>query len=193
MVESIVKNAVTDRELINSSLKGDLAAFGLLAQRYWTLAVALALSRLENTTDAEDVAQESLMRAHAKLASLRDPDRFAGWLSCIVIQQCIDVHRQQERRRRALGRSIRLDETQEQFAVYSSNPGLTSQQIRFIRQTIANLPNKFKRPIIMRFVGGLSVVDIARQLNKRPGTVRVWLYRACQRLRQELAPLLEEV
>jgi len=81
----------------------------------------------------------------------------------------------------------------EQVPAYPSNPGLSSQQIRFVRQTIAKLPEKLKQPIIMRFASGLSAAEIARQLGKRPGTVRVWLHRAHQRLRQELTPLLEEV
>jgi len=45
----------------------------------------------------------------------------------------------------------------------------------------------------MRFVGGLSAVQIAKQLGKRPGTVRVWLHRAYKILRKDLSGILEEV
>jgi RNA polymerase sigma factor (sigma-70 family) len=76
---------------------------------------------------------------------------------------------------------------------YSSNPGLSAGQIRFVRQAVSELPAKSQRVIIMRFVAGLSAVQIAQQLGKRPGTVRVWLHRAYQSLRKDLAPLLEEV
>ena len=183
----------TDTELIGSTLQGDLAAFGTLVERHWPLAVALALSRLDNPTDVEDVAQESFIRAYGKLSSLRDRRLFAGWLSRIVLQQCVDVHRQQQRTRRALGRSVRAEEIPDRILAYSSNPGLSPQQIRFVRRTIGKLPEKYRRPIILRFVSGLSAVEIARQLGKRPGTVRVWLHRAYNLLRQELAPLLEEV
>ena len=183
----------TDTELIGSTLKGDPAAFGMLVQRHWPLAVALALSRLDNPTDAEDVAQESFIRAHSSLSTLRDKRLFAGWLSRIVSQQCVDVHRQQQRTRQALGRLSPVEEIIDRTAAYSSNPGLSSQQIHFVRRTIGNLPEKYKRPIILRFVSGLSAVEIARQLGKRPGTVRVWLHRAYGLLRQELAHLLEEV
>jgi RNA polymerase sigma-70 factor (ECF subfamily) len=193
MVERTQTSTATDTELIGSTHQGDLAAFGVLTQRYWSLAVAVALSRLDNPADAEDVAQESFIKAFHKLTSLRDASRFAGWLSRIVVQQCVDAHRQQQRARQALGRSIPAEDVLEACAAYSSNPGLSSQQIRFIRQTIAKLPEKYKRPIIMRFVTGLSAVEIARQLGKRPGTVRVWLHRAYELLRQDLSPLLEEV
>ncbi|MFC1761819.1 RNA polymerase sigma factor [Planctomycetota bacterium] len=193
MVETTIQSTATDIELIEATRQGDLAAFGMLTQRYWSLAVALGLSRLDNTADAEDVAQESFIKAHAKLATLHDPQRFTGWLSRIVLQQCVDVHRKKQRQQRALGHAIPMETNLEYMPAFSTNPGLTKQQIRFIRQTIGNLPEKFKQPIIMRFVSGLSAVEIAQQLGKRPGTVRIWLHRAYQILRQELAPLLEEV
>lgn len=193
MTQTIRQSEATNAELIEATRQGDLAAFGVLTQRYWSLAVALGLSRLDDSADAEDVAQESFIKAYARLASLRDPDRFAGWLSRIVNQQCVDAHRQHRRRQRALGQQIHPGATLDHIAAYTSNPGLTCQQILFVRQTIGKLPEKFKQPIIMRFVGGLSAVEIARQLGKRPGTIRVWLHRAYQQLRQELSPLLEEV
>jgi len=193
MTETKPQPEASNAELIEATRKGDLAAFGILTQRYWSLAVALGLSRLDNAADAEDIAQESFIKAYAKLGSLRDAQRFAGWLSRIVILQCVDARRRQQRRQRALGQQVSPDMGLDAAPVYSSNPGLSSQQIRFVRQTIAELPEKFKQPIIMRFVSGLSAVEIARQLGKRPGTIRVWLHRAHQQLRQDLAPLLEEL
>ena len=193
MEQSPEKTTRLDTELIESTLQGNRAAFGELVQRYWSLAVALALSRLADTADAEDIAQDSFIKAHAKLHTLQDHDRFAGWLSQIVIHHCVNAHRQRQRQQRSMGRAIRDEAVLANVTAYSANPGLTAQQIHFVRQTLGKLPARFKRPIIMRFVGGLSAVEIARQLGKRPGTVRVWLHRGYQLLRQELAPLLEEV
>ncbi len=193
MAERTPESMATDTELIEATCKGDLVAFGTLTQRYWSLAVALGLSRLDNAADAEDVAQESFIKAYAKLGSLRDPQRFAGWLSRIVTQQCVDALRRHQRRQRALGRQVHAETALDSIPAYTSNPGLTAQQLLFVRQTIGKLPEKLKQPIVMRFVTGLSAVEIARQLGKRPGTIRVWLHRAHQQLRQELAPLLEEV
>jgi RNA polymerase sigma-70 factor (ECF subfamily) len=193
VTETSLQTEASNAELIEATRKGDLAAFGVLTQRYWSLAVALGLTRLDNAADAEDIAQESFIKAYARLGSLRDPQRFAGWLGRIVILQCVDAHRRQRRRQRALGYQVRTETALDCIPAYTSNPGLSCQQILFVRQTIGKLPEKLKQPIIMRFVSGLSAVEIARQLGKRPGTIRVWLHRAHQQLRQELAPLLEEV
>jgi len=74
----------------------------------------------------------------------------------------------------------------------NKNPGLSAEQAHFVRQTVGRLPEKFRKLIIMRFVGGLSAVEIAKQLGKRHGTVRVGLHRAYKLLRKELAPILQE-
>jgi RNA polymerase sigma-70 factor (ECF subfamily) len=151
------------------------------------------LSRIADPAEAEDIAQESFLKAHSQLHRLRDPSRFAGWLSRIAIQQCTNLVRGRIRRKAALGAGATSFEALKAIPAYSSNPGLTENQIQFVRQTVGRLPEKSQRLIIMRFMGGLSAVQIARQLGKRPGTVRVWLHRAYNILRKDLAPLLEEV
>jgi len=182
-----------DAALVRAALDGDASAFGALVERYWDMVFALALSRIADPVEAEDIAQDSFLKAHAKLATLRDPHRFAGWLSRIAVQQCTNAVRRTIRGRRALEGRVALIESCETMPAYSSNPGLNERQLQFVRQTVGQLPEKFQKPIIMRFMAGLSAVQIAEQLGKRPGTVRGWLHRAYKILRRDLAPLLEEV
>ena len=133
------------------------------------------------------------MKAYSQLASLRNPSRLAGWLSKITMQQCSNSLRRTVRSKRALGfKTIPIEAMDEQPAM-TANPGLTKNQIHFVRQTVRRLPEKFRMMIVMRFVADLSTVQIAEQLGKRPGTVRVWLHRAYKLLRKDLAPLLEEI
>ena len=75
----------------------------------------------------------------------------------------------------------------------STNPGLTNDQTHHVREVVTRLPEKFRNVIIMRFVGGLSTAEIARQLGKRHSTVRVWLHRAYKILRKDLVVLAGEV
>ena len=155
--------------------------------------VALALTRITDPVEAEDIAQESFLKAYSQLHSLRHPSRFGGWLSKIALQQCSNTIRRSVRCRTALGcRATSLDEIGEQLAG-SPNPGLTKSQIDFVRRTVGRLPEKFRTLVVMRFVAGLSAVQIAEQMGKRPGAIRVRLHRAYKILRRDLAPLLEEV
>jgi len=191
MLDKSETHTATDEQLIRTALAGETAAFGTLVERHWNVAVALALSRVTDMAEAEDIAQDSFLKAYTYLHTCRKPSRFVGWLSKIVSQQCSDALRKTARHSAALNRSAASAEMP--MPAYSSNPGLTVQQIHFIRQTISQLPDKFHRLVIMRFVAGLSTKEIAEQLGKRPGTVRVWIHRAYNILRRDLAPLLEEV
>ena len=182
-----------DRQLVRAALLGETAAFGAIVERYWNMVVALALSKVSDAAEAEDIAQESFLKAYSQLASLRDPPRLAGWLSKITMQQCSNSLRRTVRHRKALGCSATPIEALGEQPALASNPGLTQNQIHFVRQTIRRLPEKFRTMIVMRFVADLSTIQIAKQLGKRPGTVRVRLHRAYKLLRKDLAPLLEEV
>jgi len=191
MPDSLEITTASDERLISAALRGDAASFGVIVERYWNLAVALALSRIDDIAEAEDIAQESFIQAHLYMHKLRDRARFAGWLTKIVSQKCTDVLRRRTRERAIYGEQI--DGMESLSFTPSSNPGLTIEQMRFIRQAVRRMPEKFRRLIIMRFVAGLSAVQIAKQLDKRPGAIRTRLHRAYNILRKDLAPILEEV
>ena len=193
MPESSEMTVASDEDIITATLRGDVASFGMIVERYWNMVVAMALSRIADPAEAEDIAQESFLKAYSQLHSLRRPSRFAGWLSKIALQQCSNTIRRSVRSRTALGcRATSLDDLGEQLAA-SPNPGLTQSQIHFVRQTVGRLPEKFRALVVMRFVAGLSAVQIAEQLGKRPGAIRVRLHRAYKILRRDLEPLLGEV
>jgi RNA polymerase sigma-70 factor (ECF subfamily) len=193
MANDLKQTTTGDQQLVHATLSGDTSAFGIIVERYWNMVVALALGKIADPTEAEDIAQESFLKAYSQLHSLRDPSRFAGWLSKIAIQQCSNTVRRTVRRRTAFGCKATLLEDLDTKAANATNPGLTQSQVHVIRQTVGRLPEKFRTLIVMRFVAGLSAAQIAEQLGRRPGTVRVRLHRAYKILRKDLAPLLEEV
>jgi RNA polymerase sigma-70 factor (ECF subfamily) len=182
-----------DQQLVRAALLGENSAFGAIVEKYWNMVIALALSKISDVTEAEDIAQESFLKAYSQLSGLKDPSRLAGWLSKITMQQCSNSLRRTLRDKRVLGYRATPIEALDKQPALSANPGLTQNQVRFVRQTIRRLPEKFRTMIVMRFVADLSTVQIAKQLGKRPGTVRVRLHRAYKLLRKDLAPLLEEV
>lgn len=183
----------SDAQLVEAALSGDTASFGKIVERYWKMAVSLTLSKINDITEAEDIAQESFIKAYSQLGKLRDKSRFAGWLSRIVRQQCVNHIRQRMRREAVIKHDASALERLGSGLAVDGNPGLSEQQARFVRQSVRRLPEKFQEVIIMRFVAGLTSAEIAKQLGKRHGTVRVGLHRAYRILRKELAPLLEEV
>lgn len=190
MPEEHKLTGASDEQLIAATLEGDVSSFGTIVERYWNMAVALALSRIDDPIEAEDVAQESFIKVYSQLGKLRDPSRFGGWLSKIVAQQCTNVIRKKARERKVLRRES--DALEALASASYTNPKLTDEEAHFVRRAVSRLPEKSQKVIIMRFVAGFSTEQIASNLGKRHGTVRVWLHRAYQKLRKELAPLLEE-
>jgi len=193
MPEGHNTSTLSDEQLIRATLGGDVSSFGIIVERYWDMSAAFALSKVNNTVDAEDIAQESFIKAYSQLHRLKNPSYFAGWLCKITAQQCVNHIRKTSRKRTASGYGAYEGDVSAQAVMYKSNPGLNDEQIHFVRKTVSKLPEKFRNVIIMRFVGGFSAAQIAEQLGKRHGTVRIWLHRAYQILRKDLVSLLEEV
>jgi RNA polymerase sigma-70 factor (ECF subfamily) len=193
MSEGHNTSTASDEQIIKATLGGDVSSFGIIVERYWDMVMAFAISRIDNVVDAEDIAQESFLKAYSQLHRLRNPSRFAGWLCKITAQQYVNHIRKNASKRSASSYLHRNAEISTQVVMQSSNPGLTNEQVHFVRQTISKLPEKFRKVIIMRFVAGLSAVQIAEKLGKRHGAVRMRLHRAYQILRKDLVSLLEEV
>jgi RNA polymerase sigma-70 factor (ECF subfamily) len=193
MAEDAPLTVTTDEQLIADTLHGDVSSFGTIVERYWNMIVALALSRIDDPIAAEDIAQESFLKAYIHLRKLRNPGRFAGWLSKIVLQESVNHVRRCSRNAAGSRPASTCLEALNMDLACSTNPGLTESQTSFVRQAISQLPERFQKIIVMRFVADLSAPEIAKQLGKRSGTIRVWLHRAYKILRKDLAPLLEEV
>ena len=84
---------MNDAQLVLLTLAGNPAAFDFLVDRYWPTAIALCLSRIDRVTEAEDLAQEGFIQAYQNLQTLKDPSRFAGWLTRIMQRKCTDYYR----------------------------------------------------------------------------------------------------
>jgi RNA polymerase sigma-70 factor (ECF subfamily) len=79
-----------DAELVERSRRGDRRAFEALVRRHYGAAFAVALGRLGNRMDAEDVCQEAFVRALERLDDCREPARFVGWLLVIVRNRALN-------------------------------------------------------------------------------------------------------
>ncbi|MGQ0764288.1 MAG: RNA polymerase sigma factor [Gemmatimonadota bacterium] len=75
---------LSDATLVARAREGDESAFEKLVRRHYRAAFSIALSRLGNRMDAEDVCQDAFIKALDRLDDCRDPSRFAGWLLQIV-------------------------------------------------------------------------------------------------------------
>lgn len=189
---ALVPPAEPDHRLVERALRGERAAFDVLAERYYRMISVLAYQKTGHRTDAEDIVQEALVRAFRALTTLRDPERFAAWLYNITLKLCIDAIRRRERRdgtvpfdEGAVGRVVQsgrftapVSEVEDQVE--------SEEDLAQVLDAVADLPDKYRLILTLRYVRKLSYKEIAEHLCEPPGTIANRLHRATRLLRDRL-------
>jgi len=157
---------------------GDQPAFAELSRRYRPALVALAFDRTRNFDDAQDLAQEALVRALEHLAELHDPAAFPAWLRSIAANACASWTR-----RPAL--SSLYD------CVTADDPDIAAAVIaraeqREIARALQTLPDANRRALLMHTWYDMPYERIAAFLGVPVTTVEGRIFRARQRLRKML-------
>ncbi len=173
-----VEDSHSDSALIGRASGGDRTAFGLLYERYSRLVHGILLARVP-PWDAEDLAQEVFLNAMGKLAGLREPAAFCGWLATLARNRALEFHRTPHRHP-----TDSLDDTSESSLVRVPHSG--DPQALVILDLIRKLPEAYRETLILRLVEGLSGPEIASQCGLTPDSVRVNLCRGMKLLRQQL-------
>jgi RNA polymerase sigma-70 factor (ECF subfamily) len=185
---------LSDDELLRLARVGDAVAFTFLIRRHDRALYRVARSILLDDQEAEDVVQETYLRAVAKLTGFRGDASLSTWLTRITVNQAIR-HRE---RRRAFVPASRLDSPQEQGNQQTSWPSslapdrdpersVARLQLReLLERAIDDLPEAFRTVFVMRDVEELSTEETARILEIRAETVKTRLHRARRILRNTL-------
>ena len=178
----------TDADLVAAALGGDRAAFGSLIDRHRAQAARVARAMLGSREDADDVVQEALLQAFLGLERLRDPAAFGAWLSGIAA----NLARMRIRATRDLAGPY---DVAGRAVPESFEPALLDEldSLEKLRAALEPLPPAERDAVLMHYVDGLTAQDIAALLGERPGTVRVRLHRARERLRRRLSPTRKEL
>ena len=145
------------------------------------LAFRVARGVLRNDADAEDVAQEALLRAYSRLDRLRDTQRFRGWLVRIAFRIALD------RVRSAKRRTIR--ETEWMYAAktaHHADRGPAADFQRHLEAALSELPDKLRLVLLLSAIEGHSLDEISTLLGVPVGTVKSRLFFARKKLAEKL-------
>lgn len=143
-----------------------------------TLAFRVAFSVLRHREDAEDVAQNALVRAHGNFHKLRNRDRFRAWLVRTTWRLALD-HRRGERRR-----LVRQFEQQAVTPIAETTE--SRERADQLWEAIDALPEKLRIALVLSAVGGHDIADVARLLGLPEGTVKSRLFHARRQLQERL-------
>ena len=194
---------LSDAALVAAAQRGDVKAFGTLHTRYYTRIYHLAYLKTNNVQDAEDVASETFVRALAHLSRYRAKDEDASiypWLHRIAVNLIVDGSR-----RRPPSGVVSLDapvvagiRTLLASALPSAGP--TPHEIaerhevqQVVRAAIAALPEDQSDVLVYRYLGDLSLREIAPLLGRSEAAAKSLLHRAVVNVRREIERRVDAV
>jgi RNA polymerase sigma-70 factor, ECF subfamily len=180
-----------DRELVERARAGERAAFDLLVARYQRRLLRLVLRLLRDPAEAEDVVQETFLKAFRALPRFRGEAAFYTWLYRIALNGA----RNAILRRRQRGASHGVAPSQLPAPVPeigTPESMLLSKQVMLaIDAALAALPLELRTAIVLREIEGLSYEEIAEIMECPLGTVRSRIFRAREAIARRLRPLLD--
>src|SRR5437899_445491 len=181
----------TDVELVRAYRKGDAHAFEELHRRYVASIFRLVRRKLGDALLAEDIAQETFMKALRMMERVDESFNFGGWVHTVARNLCYDELRRRQR-------DLRVDGTTEEeetelmtnlpSTAHSFDPVLvqeSNETRRQVWQVAQRLPEKYRLVLTLRELQDLSYRQIAHTLKMSESAVETLLYRARLRFKEE--------
>jgi RNA polymerase sigma-70 factor (ECF subfamily) len=180
---------ISDENIVERALTGDVDAFGEIVRRWERRIFALAYGMLGREEDARDATQETFLAAFRNLRGFRGEARVSSWLHRIAVNQCITRQRRAKVRNEAA-----LDDEEEKDATtfaapLSYSPALTvesRQTTAAVRRAVNSLPIELRQVVVMKEFEELTFREIADALDLPLSTVKSRLYTALKQLEMRL-------
>ena len=182
VLASLIKG---DGDLLARLQRRDPEALGDLYDRYGRMVFALILRIVQDRGTAEDLVQETFLRVWNRAGGFDSEQGAVGpWLLAVARNRAIDYLRYRGRRPES---TLELNETEHPalFAAMSSDP-LQFDLVRQIKTALARLTQTQREAIELAYFEGLSQTEIADRMKQPLGTVKTWMRRALQQMREEL-------
>jgi RNA polymerase sigma-70 factor (ECF subfamily) len=169
----------SEREQYQAAIHGDREAFEMIIRTHSRTLFAIAYGIMQNREEAEDVVQDSLVKAWKMRWRVRDPEKFPAWLSMIARHRAHDVFRKR-----------RPDFTHENIEITQVNKPETSAMDQQLHSALATLPELHRAGLTLRYFEEMDYRTIENTLGLTNGALRGILGRALASLRKQLRPAL---
>lgn len=167
-------------------------SFRALVEEHSPMVFRLAHRMTGNVSDAEDVVQETFLKAHRSLAGFHERARFGTWVYRIAVNAAIDVIRRRGRvtaARRTFDDDPPVVETIPSTAPLPDRIAMSAQIQRDVTAALTRLSPRERAAFVLRHMEGMPIEQIAQILKIGPNAVKQTVFRAVQKLRRDLAPL----
>ena len=180
-----------DVKLIQRVLEGDDEAFSVLVRKYQKQVHALAWRKIGDFHIAEEITQDTFLNAYKRLTTLKEPQRFVGWLYVIAANRCSSWLRKKRLYPQSLEHLDQTDKDHLKKEVYSEyvaeeNERISGQAQRdVVKKLLAKLGESERTVMTLHYFGEMSCTEIGAFLGVSANTVKSRLRRAQQRLQKE--------
>ncbi len=177
-----------DVQLIRKILSGDDAAFGILIEKYQKSIHALAWRKTQDFHHAEDIMQDTFLRAYKKLPTLKNPTQFAGWLHVIADRLCIDWMRSQKSVMQSLEDTPVEEIEESSYTHHISEQRMTERTERYhelVKKLLEKLPENEREVVTRYYLDEMSTKEIGKFMGVSVNTITSRLQRARKRLQTD--------
>ena len=182
---------LTDGAFVAKARAGDADAFRLLVERHSRRLFGLAFRMTGNEQDAEDVVQESFLRAYRRLSQFDDRASFGTWLYRIAANCSIDLMRTKGQKAQQM---VETDVEDPVLALRSSDPSpersaLSAEVRDRVAEAMHELSPVERSAFVLRHFEGMRLEEVGRALGCQTNAAKHSVFRAVQKLRRALEPL----
>jgi RNA polymerase sigma-70 factor, ECF subfamily len=185
---------LNDRACVAQARSGDADAFRVLVERHSRTLFRLAYRMTGNESDAEDVVQESFLRAYKQLDKFDERASFGTWLYRIAANCSLDLVRGRKRRSEHMA-PVDPEREDPILSLPATGPSperaAWSGQVRDrVAEAMEELSATERTAFVLRHFEGMRIEDVSRVLDCAPGAAKHSVFRAVQKLRKALEPLV---
>jgi RNA polymerase sigma-70 factor, ECF subfamily len=187
----------TDRTFVARARAGDADAYRVLVERHGRALFRLAFRMTGNQQDAEDVVQESFLRAYRQLAKFDERASFGTWLYRIAANCSLDLVRSRKRRseHQPFTGESPVEAEDPVLSLPSADPtperaALSSEVRDRLAEAMNELSATERTAFVLRHFEGMRIEEVSRVLDCQPGAAKHSVFRAVQKLRRALEPVM---
>ena len=166
-------NGYLEKKLVESCRGADKSAYTELVKAYSGRVFAICLGMLGNIQDAEDIAQQTLLKGFANIKQVRNSEQFGAWISRIAKNLCIDFIRRQKHR-------------QCSFAEQSAADHSNAKEYPELKRALTKLSKEYRLALLLYYFDGRSIKAVAESLMISEAAAQTRLSRARKQLRKLL-------
>ena len=181
-----------DKELIEKIIQGQEDLFSIIIDKYKNKVFSIIYSFCGQTSDCEDIAQNVFIKIFKALPKFKFESEFSTWMYRIVINETITISKKKKHNIVPLDINNSEDEEKSNLIDFLKSNDNTEKELmqketqKMVQEALAKLKDNYKMVLTLRDIEDYSYEEIAQMMNASVENVKIWIFRARNRLKEIL-------